>query len=71
MAFSSSFKLLAMAFVLAIMLLMSSEIVEATQNFKLGRRALVGVGVPYYGGYGYGVPQVPPRGGTGGYYPPP
>ena len=36
MAFSSSFKLLAMAFVLAIMLLMSSEIVEATQNFKLG-----------------------------------
>ncbi|KAK4596309.1 hypothetical protein RGQ29_014374 [Quercus rubra] len=70
MAFSSSFKLLAMAFVLAIMLLMSSEIVEATQNFKLGRRALVGVGVPYYGGYAPLVGTTPP-GGSGGYYSPP
>ena len=36
MAFSSSFKWLAVALVLAVMLLMSSEIVEAIPNFKLG-----------------------------------
>ena len=35
-----------------------------------GRRALVGVGVPYYGGYGDPQPYGP-RGGTGGYYSPP
>ncbi|KAL0005648.1 hypothetical protein SO802_013209 [Lithocarpus litseifolius] len=64
MAFSSSFKLLAMALVLAVMLLMSSEIVEATPNFKLGRRALDGVGDP-------SLPKPYGPGGSGGYYYPP